>query len=46
MMHTIEIVYSDGSRATWNVEDDLDDSIQKIENLLINIVGQPDSIRC
>lgn len=45
-MHTITIEYSDGSTATWFVDEDLGDSIQKIENLLINVAGEPDSIQC
>lgn len=43
MMYTVEIEYSDGTRATWFVDNN---SIGKIESLLISVAGQPGSIRC
>jgi len=45
-MNTITVEYSDGTRATWNVVDDDLDTIGQIEESIVELSGQPDSILC
>lgn len=43
MDNVIEFTYKDGSRASWVVPED---KIQVIEDVLIEAIGEPDSIKC
>ena len=43
-MAYIEITYEDGSSGRWG---DVDENVaENIESILINLIGQPDTVKC
>lgn len=43
-MAYIEITYDDGTSARWG--DVAEDIAENVEDILINLAGQPDTIKC